>query len=418
MLMKEVKIFLLNTIIISFLITSSLFAQDDEDKKDFGISFSGFVKNDVFYDTRQTVSAREGHFLLWPKDQDLDVMDQDINATSSFNMLAVQSRLSGTITGPEAFGAQTSGKIEGDFFAQANDNINLFRLRHAFVKLDWENTQLLLGQYWNPMFVTSCFPGTVSFNTGSPIQPFARNPQVRLTQSFGNIKLVVAALAQRDYTSRAPTPSAEYLRNSGIPDMHLQLHYAQSKINAGAGIAYKNIVPRLETNMGLKSREGVSGLSALAYAKIKLDPVTIKFEAVSGENTTDVLQISGFAVKSIDPVTDERTYTPIRNLSVWSDIHTNGEKFQVGLFAGYLVNRGAGEKYVGDPGYIYGFGNNIASIYRISPRVVFNSGKLRFAVESEYTAATFGNGFDEKAKPIDGNEVANLRMLFSTYFFF
>lgn len=418
MLMKKVKIFLLNTIIISSLITSSLFAQDDEDKKDFGISFSGFVKNDVFYDSRQTVSAREGHFLLWPKDQDLDAVGKDINATSAFNMLAVQSRLSGTITGPEAFGASTSGKIEGDFFAQANDNINLFRLRHAFVKLDWENTQLLFGQYWNPMFVTSCFPGTVSFNTGSPIQPFARNPQVRLTQSFGNIKFVAAALGQRDYTNRAPNPSSEYLRNSGVPDMHLQLHYHQSKLNAGAGIAYKTVVPRLETNMGLKTREGVSGLSALAYAKIKLDPVTIKFEAVSGENTTDVLQVSGFAVKNINPVTDERSYMPMRNFSIWSDIHTNGEKFQAGLFAGYIVNRGTAQPYVDDPNYIYGFGTEIASIYRISPRIMFNSGNLRFALESEYTAATFGNGFDEKAKPIDGNEIANLRMLFSTYFFF
>jgi hypothetical protein len=418
MLMKSSINFIISTLVFSILVSSSLFAQDDEDNKKFGISFSGFVKNDVFYDSRQIVSAREGHFLLWPKDQDLDAVDEDINATSSFNMLAVQSRLSGTITGPEAFGAKTSGKIEGDFFAQANDNINLFRLRHAFVKMDWENTQLLFGQYWNPMFVTSCFPGTVSFNTGSPIQPFARNPQVRLTQTFGDIKLVAAALAQRDYTSRAPDPSPEYLRNSGIPDMHLQLHYDKSKINAGAGIAYKTIVPRLETNMGLKTREGVSGLSALAYAKITLDPVTIKFQAVSGENTADVLQISGFAVKSIDPVTDKRTYTPISNFSVWSDIHTNGEKFQVGLFAGYLANKGAGEKYVGDPGYIYGFGNNISSIYRISPRIVFNSGKLRFGIESEYTTATFGRDFNEKAKPINGNEESNLRMLFSTYFFF
>src|SRR6056297_760468 len=245
MLMKRSINFIISTLIFSILISSPLFAQDDEDNKKLGISFSGFVKNDVFYDTRQTVSAREGHFLLWPQDQDLDAMDEDINATSSFNMLAVQSRLSGTITGPEAFGAKTSGKIEGDFFAQANDNINLFRLRHAFVKLDWENTQLLFGQYWNPMFVTSCFPGTVSFNTGSPIQPFARNTQVRLTQSFGGLKIIAAALGQRDYASRgAIGPSSDYLRNSGVPDMHLQMHYKASDMVAGAGLAYKNIVPR------------------------------------------------------------------------------------------------------------------------------------------------------------------------------
>jgi hypothetical protein len=426
--MKKLSIAIL---MLLFLLPVSVFAQD-EGNNEWGISFSGFVKNDAFFDSRQTVNAREGHFLLWPAAEDLDLNDKDVNAKSSFNMLAVQSRLSGTIKGPDAFGAKTSGTIEGDFFAQANDNINLFRLRHAFLKLDWGSTQLLFGQYWNPMFVTSCFPGTVSFNTGSPVQPFARNPQIRLTQSFGDFKVIAAALAQRDYASRAPVPSSEYLRNSGMPDMHLQMHYSQSMLTAGAGIAYKKIVPRLETDPvgsdeGYKTDEGVSGLSAIAFAKLSLDPVTIKFEAVSGQNTADVLQISGFAVDEIDPLTDERSYTPIRNLSLWTDIHTNGDKFQVGLFAGYSKNRGTSEE-IADPlpgqnapktsDYIMGFGTNIKFLYRISPRVIFNSGKTRFALETEYTSATFGADWDDNAVPTDTHTKGNLRILFSSYYFF
>ena len=154
-----------------------------QDEGNFGIKFSGFVKNDFFFDTRQTVAAREGHFLLWPAAVTLDETGVDINAQSNFNILAVQSRLKGAITGPDAFGAKTSGVIEADFFAQANDNINLLRLRHAFVKLNWEHMELLAGQYWNPLFVTDCFPGTVSFNTGTPPQSFSRNPQVRATNT-------------------------------------------------------------------------------------------------------------------------------------------------------------------------------------------------------------------------------------------
>lgn len=418
--------FTLAIFIVVFLLPVSVFSQD-EGSSEWGISFSGFVKNDAFFDSRQIVSAREGHFLLWPAAEDLDINDNDANANSSFNMLAVQSRLSGTIKGPDAFGAKTSGTIEGDFFAQANDNINLFRMRHAFLKLDWGSTQLLFGQYWNPMFVTSCFPGTVSFNTGSPVQPFARNPQIRLTHSFGEFNLIAAALAQRDYTSRAPTPSSEYLRNSGMPDMHLQMHYSQSSLTAGAGIAYKKIVPRLKTNSDFKTDAGVSGLSAIAFAKLSLEPVTIKFEAVSGQNTADVLQISGFAVDEIDPLTDERTYTPIRNLSLWTDIHTNGDKFQLGLFAGYLKNRGTSEEIAnplpgpGTPGiadYIMGLGTNIKSLYRVSPRVIFNSGKTRFALETEYTSATFGSSWDDNAVPTDTHTIGNLRVLFSSYYFF
>ena len=143
-------------------IVSAAFRLVAQEEKQYGIKFSGFVKNDFFFDSRQTVTAREGHFMLWPSAESLDFNSDDINAKANLNFLAIQSRLSGKISGPDAFGAKTSGLIEGDFFAQANDNINLFRMRHALIKLNWENTELLTGQYWNPLFVTVCFPGTVS----------------------------------------------------------------------------------------------------------------------------------------------------------------------------------------------------------------------------------------------------------------
>ncbi|RLD78030.1 MAG: hypothetical protein DRJ15_12330, partial [Bacteroidetes bacterium] len=108
-------------IIVIFLGYGLVLKAQDESK--FGIKFSGFVKNDFFWDSRQTVAAREGHFLLWPKAQLLDENGNDINDKTSFNFLTIQSRLSGVISGPDAFGAKTSGLIEGDFFAQANAHI-------------------------------------------------------------------------------------------------------------------------------------------------------------------------------------------------------------------------------------------------------------------------------------------------------
>ena len=152
----------------------NIFGQNDE-KNYFGISFGGFVKTDLIFDSRQTVSVREGHFLLYPQPESMDLAGDDLNSVSNLNMLSIQTRLSGNITAPDAFGAKISGKIEGAFFGHSNGDINGFRLRHAFVKLDWENTSLLSGQYWHPMFVTEVFPGVVSFNTGVPFQPFSRN---------------------------------------------------------------------------------------------------------------------------------------------------------------------------------------------------------------------------------------------------
>ncbi|MDZ7633359.1 MAG: hypothetical protein U5L72_02520 [Bacteroidales bacterium] len=149
----------------------------------FGIKFSGFVKTDIFYDSRQSSASnglREGHFYLYPDDILYDDDMNDLNANPSFHILNIQTRIRGDITGPDAFGAKTSGAIEAEFFGTSESDLNGFRLRHAYVKMDWQKVSLLAGQYWHPMFPAENFPGTVSFNTGVPFLPFSRNPQVRL----------------------------------------------------------------------------------------------------------------------------------------------------------------------------------------------------------------------------------------------
>ncbi|MFO8233827.1 MAG: hypothetical protein R6U04_00285 [Bacteroidales bacterium] len=427
------KINILLLIPLGILITLNSNAQDDEKK--FGIQFSGYVKNDFFYDSRQTLSAREGHFLLWPAAESFDQNNNDINANSNFNFLAVQSRLRGTITGPDALGAKTSGVIEGDFFGQQNDNINLFRLRHAMIKLKWPNTELITGQYWNPFFVTGCFPGTVSFNTGTPLQSFARNPQIRLTQNLGDFQIIAAALSQRDFATRGVNgPSAEYLRNSGTPDAHFQMHYngtnPDSKTGAliGAGIAYKTIVPRLynevivgspaQTNT-YKVDEQVKGLTAIAFSKISLEPVTFKIQARYGENIADVLSISGFAVKDmVNSTTGELSYTPLTNTTLWGELHTNGKKWQAGVFGGFLKNNGTKEAMSDPDNMVYGLGTNIESLIRVSPRVSFVSNKFKLAAEIEYTSAAYGSDYDVNYEPASTNTVSNTRILLSTIYSF
>ena len=189
-------------IILCLLFAFAGHSQKSEKKNNIKINFSGFIKNDYFWDTRQTVSAREGHFMLFPAPVKLDPDGVDINSSPNFNFLSIQSRIRVNVTGFRALNADITGKLEADFFGQLNPNINLLRLRLAYVDIDWGNTELRFGQDWIPMFITDCFPGTVSFNTGSPIQPFGRNPQVKLTQKFGKFKLIGVAMAHRDYADR------------------------------------------------------------------------------------------------------------------------------------------------------------------------------------------------------------------------
>jgi hypothetical protein len=305
-------------------------------------------------------------------------------------------------------------------------------LRHAFVKLNWTNLEVLAGQYWNPLFVTDCFPGTVSFNTGTPLQSFARNPQVRVTYKIHSLQVTAAALSQRDYTSRGESGvSSEYLRNSVIPDMHLQLQYSSTNQESGngfvigGGMAYKSITPRLKSVIGApfnttyKVDEEVGGITAIAFSKITTKPVTIKMEARYGENISDVLAISGFAVKGVaDPITRRLDYTPLTSITYWGEIHTNG-KTQVGVFGGYFKNLGTKEAMSDPSNAVYGLATDISSLIRVSPRLMINSGKTRLAFEAEYTRAVYGEDFDVNYLPqTKTNIVANLRGLVSVYYFF
>jgi len=309
----------------------------------WGIKFSGFIRNDIFYDSRQVVSARpanQGELLLYPTNVNNDINGKDINAASSLDMLAITTRLVGTVTGPDAFGAKTSGVIEAEFFGNANGNENVFRLRHAIARLDWPKTQLALGQFWHPLFVTDCFPGVLSFNTGMPFQPFARNPQVRLTQKLGKeLNLIVAAISQTEaFVSSgsgtnialgAATGSQAYISNAVVPNLHAQLQYKTKAFLAGIALDYKSLRPALSAASSagattlVASDERVNSLSFETYTKVTTKDLILKAEYVSGQNLYDHLMIGGYLAYGSTP---NITYKPISINSYWVEIMGTGKK--------------------------------------------------------------------------------------------
>lgn len=404
----------ISTIFIFFMVIN-LFAQEKpKDEDEFGIKFKGFVKTDLMLDSRQTVTAREGHFLLYPQREVKDINGEDVNEKANLNMLSIQTRLTTVITGPRAFGAKTSGVVEGAFFGHSDGDINGFRLRHAFVKLDWDKSSLLIGQYWNPMFITEVFPGVVSFNTGVPFQPFSRNPQIRFVQKMENVELTLTAASQRDFASTGPAgTSSTYLRNSVIPILDVNLKYKSDNVVAGAGANFKSLTPQISTINGYKTDESVNSISTMAFAKFIVDDFTIKVEGVYGENLTDLLMLGGYAVKSVEAITAIEEYTGIKTLSAWTDI-SFGKKIKFGVFAGYTENLGSDDSIVGP---YYSRGNNIASVFRISPRIQYRMGNTQFAGEVEYTSAAYGTP-DINGEVQNTTTVSNLRLLIAAYLFF
>jgi hypothetical protein len=396
------------------LISSSLVAQTE--KQAFGILFSGFVKTDLFYDSRQSVTIREGHFLLYPQNEHLDINLNDINDKSSFNILSIQSRVNAKITSPEVMGAKPSAVLEGEFFGTSDADINGFRLRHAFVKLDWEKTSLLVGQTWHPMFIVEMFPGVVSFNTGAPFQPFSRNPQIRFTHSMDKIKFIAAVASQRDFASNGPEGfSSVYLRNSVVPNLNAQLQYIGENIFSGVGIDYKTITPRISTAKKVKTNESLSSLSFTGFAKLSLNPVTFKLQGVYGSNLADHLMLGGYAISVTDTISGIEKYTGIKCFSVWGEISV-GKDIEYAIFAGYTKNLGAEDNIAGS---YYGRGTNIGNVFRVSPRVQFTFDKLRISTEFEYTSSAYGTPNNlNKGKVENVKDFSNLRIIGAVYYFF
>jgi hypothetical protein len=408
-----------------------LMAQDG----DYGIKFSGFVKNDFFYDTRQTVSIREGHFLLYPAGRSYDFNNNDINAKPSFNFLSIQTRLTGKVTAPDVCKAKATAVIEADFFGNENtsfSDLNGFRLRHAYGKLVWPKNELLFGQYWHPLFIPGCFSGVISFNTGAPMQPFSRNPQIRATQRFGKFSITEVLAAQRDFTS--PGGSAA-LRNSAIPDLHLQFAYenvnkeAQKEILAGFGGGYKFLKPLLNTEKGSKkfeTDEMVPGLSATAFFKMKFPKLGFKLQGIYGQNLFDMTMLGGYAVSKItDTATNAVEYTSLNVMSYWAEFQTYGKVVQFGIWGGYTQNLGALDTIYAYTNSVGGTlattrGNDIHHIWRVAPRVVFIKGRFNFALECEYTSAAYAlkDEFgviqrNHKGLITETEDLSNIRALFS-----
>ncbi|MFP4368573.1 MAG: hypothetical protein ACLFR2_03250 [Candidatus Kapaibacterium sp.] len=396
---------------ILFFTTATAWAQND-----FGIDFHGFVKTDVFYDTRQTVDIREGHFLLYPKNELLDNNGEDINANPEFNILSIQSRLTGKIKAPDFLGAKSSGVLEGAFFGHSEGDVNGFRLRHAFVKLDWENTSLLVGQTWNPLFITDMFPNVVSFNTGVPFQPFSRNPQVRVWQRFSDFHVSLAAHTQRDFTSLGPDGgSFKYIRNAAMPTLAMNLDYVTENFHIGVAGEYKTIKPMIYKGVPTIEviEETLSSTAFEGYMRFNTGDLKVSLLGLMGENMSDLVMLGGYGLKKNIDV-DVIEYAPIKTMSGLIDI-TYGKEFVVGLFGGYTKNMGSDEELNAD--MVWTRGKDIESVIRVSPRAWYQTGKTRFACEIEYTAAAYGTP-NSKFEVENSEMVNNIRILFGAYLFF
>ena len=264
------------------------------------------------------------------------------------------------------------------------------------------------------MFVTEVFPNVISLNTGAPFQPFIRNPQIAYTRYLGRHSLQLTLLSQRDNASDGPEgPKPDYLRNSLLPNVHLQWQFRNEAFTLGTAADFKRLKPKLLTDSLYITHETLDSWAFMAYAKYVNNKFALRFKTIYGQNLTEHLMLGGYAVRTINPANGFQSYTPTNHLFVWGNI-TCGAKVQPGLFVGFAKNYGTTHQ---NAEVYYSRGHNIAYLYRIAPSLSFISNKVQISTELEYTSAAFGQP-DSYGMVQNPTEKANLRALLTFFYFF
>ena len=382
-----------------------------QESTDLRLWFSGFVNSQIYMDSRQILESREGMVSLYPKAPSLDPNGNDINSRSSLNHLAMTSRLKVNLAGPDILGATVTGAIEGDFTGSSNIDNNGYRLREAYVKLNWTKRNLLIGSFWHPLYVFETSPFTIGLNTGAPFHPFSRHNQIRFEQLFKHSKLILFAGMQRDFSSSGYLgKTSEYQRNAATPNFHIQYQLRLKTHLLGMGIDYKSILPSLAGIQGLKILDDkyLNTLAFNVFSRFEFKNLSIKSQYILGSNLSEFIMLGGYILLPKNEA-NVYSYKAVKQESYWIDIVTKGNKIKLGLFAGYAKNK-SGNVFEHE---FYGLGNSIDYLYRISPRIQFHSNKFMWATEFEYTVASY---FDQNQ--VNSSEIGNLRILTGLFYFF
>lgn len=241
-----------------------------EGKQKWSVTFYGFVEADYIYDTTRSYNDYIGPSLV----QHSYVYEGTVGRTQ-FSMR--NTRLGFAFQAPQIGNLRPSALLEGDFFGNqtppptgsenAYYDSPLFRIRHAYLKLEGGFVDVLAGQTydlfgWQNYF----FPCSVEF-LGLPNMLFSRNAQLRLSRTFGGdrpISVDVAVSAERPVQ-----------RDSEIPDLEGGLRIS---FNGWKGITTPGNVRTVAAPLSL----GVSGIVRQFKVDAFAPPPTQRSNSIQG----------------------------------------------------------------------------------------------------------------------------------------
>ena len=412
-------------VVIAVLYSSALFGVD--------LTPYGVIFYDHWYDTRQIMGARYSYVLFWPEPVIKDRFCRDINAHPEWGATSIQTKV-GVVAQEPWHDGMISGVIEGDFLGADDLTISTYRLRYAFLYIEHGPWRILAGSYWHPLFMyhsplpvdlyPTCYPATISFNSGLPMEPQALSPQLRIAYRSGAFELLFTAAGQNASTSLGPVGATSLLINDAlIPNLDLQLRYIRDEIFFGAAFDYERLVPRIVTNNNVAAHEKIDSFIGQAWGAYNGEKFQFYAKVVFAQNASDQLLLSGFGVRTIEPFSDIRTYSNTQAVAAWIDTAYwfREETISIGLFAGGTKNLGSFDKLYVDPTtgqpIVYAINPNVAYVFRVSPRFRFVKKPMTIGLELEYTQAAFGI-LNRHAVPVNTKATWNQRVLFEIAYVF
>lgn len=402
--MKTKKFFIA---VLATLLSVSAFAQDTKPQ----FKWYGFIRNYFTFDTRESVAGTEDFFYYVPKDEKI-VSGDDLNAVNSFRFAALTSRLGLDVTGYEYNGLKIAAKIEGDFYAGVSGvtGTATFRLRQAYATISKDSWSLKAGQAWHPM--AADMPDVFSLNTGAPFGPFSRTPEMVFDyKASDSFSLTAAAIWQMQYVSAGPEgASANYIKYGCTPEFYFGLNFTKDNFIARAGVDVLSIKPRRFNATGTsRVDDRITTVSPFIYLQYKSGDFSVKAKSIFAQGGEHMNLNGGYGVTKDSNLLGEWNYTATRNSSTWVSL-AYGKKVQGILFGGYVKNFGTDKELIGTSSDYFFFSknsfSNMNSMFRVTPSVIWNLGKLALGLEYEVTGIQYGSW--DKSKPCYGLATSNL----------
>lgn len=347
--------------------------------QDAQLKFYGFIRNFAHIDTHEMTAGTADLFSYGPKDNDNDL--------TTYHFTAITSRLGLDVTGYQFGNMSASAKIEADFYNGVSGvtGTGVFRLRQAYMTLGWKDqqdlaTSLKIGQAWHPM--AADMPDVISLNTGAPFGPFSRTPLMQLDRSFSDaFSVTAAAVWQMQYTCAGPEgASANYIKYGGIPEIYAGVSFKGANSILRLGLDMLSIKPYAS------SSERLTTISPFLYAQYKKDLFSVKFKTIYAQAGEQVNLNGGYGAAA------EGGFTPTRNSSSWVSL-SYGKDWQFVLFAGLSKNFGTAKALASADSFWFSKNSfaNMNTMYRVTPTIIRNLGKVTLGLEYERTSVQYGD---------------------------